>query len=232
MTFSRSCSMNIAHGLGFSGSMTAWDGNPPASSAPCNPPAGQGCWGINDPRVPFIYDQFTENQAGQTLINDAVFPNPSAQLKTELEGGADYLFFTGGNAAAANGGNRVPLYSPSAWRQGSSYSHLDESFDNTPKRVDDVFSIPRKLTSLSRTGRPGDLQRYRLHGDPGQRALYRGRRVGRYRQRHFHGIQPDHVSRLLGIGSLNPAIAAPDLGEGIANGLRQTLSPNPPSILR
>ena len=126
---------DIAHGLGFSGSMTAWDGNPPASSAPCNPPAGQGCWGINDPRVPFIYDQFTENQAGQTLINDAVFPNPSAQLKTELEGGADYLFFTGGNAAAANGGNRVPLYSPSAWRQGSSYSHLDESFDNTPNAL-------------------------------------------------------------------------------------------------
>ncbi len=125
----------IGHGLGFSGSMAAWDGNPPASSAPCNPPAGQGCWGNLDPRVPRIYDRFTENLAAVKLINDAIFPNPSGQLKNELEGGAGYLFFTGSNAVAANGGNRVPLYSPVTWRQGSSYSHLDESFNSTPNAL-------------------------------------------------------------------------------------------------
>ncbi|HEU5103138.1 MAG TPA: hypothetical protein VFU22_29155 [Roseiflexaceae bacterium] len=44
------------------------------------------------------------------------------------------MFFDGANANAANGG-RVGLYAPSTWNQGSSYSHLAESFNNSPNAL-------------------------------------------------------------------------------------------------
>ena len=38
------------------------------------------------------------------------------------------LYFSGTNATSANGGNPIPLYSPSPWEDGSSGSHLDDFF--------------------------------------------------------------------------------------------------------
>jgi hypothetical protein len=35
------------------------------------------------------------------------------------------MYFDGPNARAANGGNRVGLYTPTSWADGSSVSHLD-----------------------------------------------------------------------------------------------------------
>lgn len=100
----------LGHGLGFAGSMTV--------------SSGQGRWGGGTP-YPIIYDRFTENGAGTSLLATDNFPNPSSALAEQLQ--SNNIFFDGANATAANGGNRPQLYAPSAWSQGSSYSHLDES---------------------------------------------------------------------------------------------------------
>ncbi len=104
----------IAHGLGFSGSMDV--------------ESGQGRWG-GGTGYPVSYDRFTEDGSGNALINTAIYPNPSAALATALTSGS--VWFDGTHANAANGGERVQLYSPSTWQDGSSYSHLDEVFNGT-----------------------------------------------------------------------------------------------------
>jgi uncharacterized repeat protein (TIGR01451 family) len=101
----------IGHGLGFFGSMEV--------------SGGQGSWGLFG--YPFVYDLFTENGFGQSLIHD--FPNNSRALADQLESGN--IFFDGPNARAANGGSRSELYAPDPWNPGSSYSHLGQVFDGT-----------------------------------------------------------------------------------------------------
>ncbi|MFM6070336.1 MAG: hypothetical protein ACKPB9_01920, partial [Dolichospermum sp.] len=107
----------LGHGLGFSGSM--------------NNQSGSGSWGFAG--SPDIYDRFTENGSGQSLLDTSLFPNPSTALGSQLT--SNNIFFDGSNANAANGGNRVKLYAPSTWNGGSSYSHLDEVFNNTPNAL-------------------------------------------------------------------------------------------------
>lgn len=107
----------LGHGLGFYGSMTY--------GANCGG-SGLGCWGYGFYNEPFIYDRFTENGAGTALLS---FPNKSSQLGTQLVSGS--VYFDGPNANAANGNTRVPLYAPFSWQQGSSYSHLAESFNGS-----------------------------------------------------------------------------------------------------
>ena len=107
----------LGHGLGFFGLM--------------NNQSGNGSWGING--FPSIYDRFTENGSGQSLINTSLFPNPSTTLGSQLT--SNNIFFDGTNANAANGGNRVQLYAPTTWNGGSSYSHLGEVFNNTPNAL-------------------------------------------------------------------------------------------------
>jgi len=97
----------IAHGLNFSGSMS-YSG-------------GSGSWGYTG--YPYIYDTFIRDGAGKLLINTSVYPNPSAALGTALT--SQSIWFHGDNAMAANSGQRVKMYAPSAWAAGSSYSHLD-----------------------------------------------------------------------------------------------------------
>ena len=106
----------IGHGLGFFGTMRV--------GAACGG-ASNGCWGFGTV-YPGIYDRFTENGAGTALLS---FPNNSSQLGTQLT--SNSVFFDGPNANAANGNSRVPLYAPGTWQQGSSYSHLAESFNGT-----------------------------------------------------------------------------------------------------
>ena len=100
----------LGHGLTFVGSMTV--------------SSGQGSWGSGS-GFPFIYDRFSENGAGQSLLNTTLFPNPSVALATQLQ--SNSVFFNGPEAVVANGGTRPPLYAPSTWQQGSSFSHLDET---------------------------------------------------------------------------------------------------------
>ncbi|WP_044034192.1 Calx-beta domain-containing protein, partial [Microcystis aeruginosa] len=108
----------LGHGLGFLG----WMDNQ----------SGSGSWGFGT-GFPGIYDRFTENGSGQSLLNTSLFPNPSTALGSQLT--SNNIFFDGSNANAANGGNRVKLYAPSTWSGGSSYSHLDEVFNNTPNAL-------------------------------------------------------------------------------------------------
>ncbi|HOT91484.1 MAG TPA: hypothetical protein PLJ78_13020 [Anaerolineae bacterium] len=121
----------IAHGLGFSGSMR-WDDGVynPAQGNPqeCDGVAGHGCWG-GGTGMPIVYDRFVEDGGGNALTNTATYPNPSSALGTTLTG--DNIWFDGSHANAANGGNRVKLYAPATWQSGSSYAHLDESFNGT-----------------------------------------------------------------------------------------------------
>lgn len=105
MDFMSVVAHEMAHGLGFAGAMTI--------------SGGSGSWGS----FPIIYDRFNVDGAGQSLINTAVYPNPSALLGTALT--SNNVWFTGANAKSANGGTNVKLYAPTTWAQGSSYSHLD-----------------------------------------------------------------------------------------------------------
>ena len=105
----------LGHGLGFLGSMT--------TGGECGDP-NRGCYGFSGD--PFIYDHFVENGTGTPLLN---FPNNSTDLAIQLTSGDLYFDSPGGNFA--NGGGRVPIYAPSPWKQGSSYSHLDQIFNST-----------------------------------------------------------------------------------------------------
>lgn len=110
----------IAHGLGFAGSMQfSTDGS-------------EARWGYGS-GYPFSYDRFTEDGSGNALINTAIYPNPSAALAGALT--SDNIWFDGPYANIANGGGRVKLYAPSTWRPGSSYSHLDEIYNGTPNSL-------------------------------------------------------------------------------------------------
>jgi hypothetical protein len=71
---------------------------------------------------PIIYDRFTENGAGRSLLT---FPDPSTALGTQLR--SNNLFFDSPQVRTANGGARAKLYAPTTFRPGSSYSHLDEA---------------------------------------------------------------------------------------------------------
>jgi len=106
----------LGHGLGFLGSM--------------NYSGGVGSWGFGL-GIPSIYDRFTENGSNQALIS--AFANNSAALGTQLV--SNNLFFDGPNARAANGNAPAGLYAPATWSGGSSYSHLAESFNNTPNAL-------------------------------------------------------------------------------------------------
>jgi hypothetical protein len=106
----------LGHGLGFLGSMRA--------GGECSGNPSWGCYGIIG--YPLIYDHFTENGAGTALLS---YTNNSTDLGDQLTSGDLYFNSPGGNFA--NGGSRVPIYAPPSWSQGSSYSHLGESFNPT-----------------------------------------------------------------------------------------------------
>lgn len=110
----------IGHGLGFVGSMMVSDAQDLCGGS------GNGCWGFGVTELPFIYDRFTQNGSGQSLLN---FPNNSVSLANQLT--SDDIFFSGDFANTANGGFPVELYVPGTWQQGSSYSHLGENFNGT-----------------------------------------------------------------------------------------------------
>ncbi len=101
----------IGHGLGFFGSMTVSGAN--------------GYWGYDND--PFVYDLFTKNGAGQSLMND--FPNNSTALAAELTG--NNIFFAGPRATAVNQNSPVELFAPDSWVATASYNHLGASFNNS-----------------------------------------------------------------------------------------------------
>ena len=92
----------LGHGLGFLGSMDV----------------EQQRGYYSDP--PFIYDRFTVDALGQPLLAE---PDGSPSLAVKLRSDVSW---NGAEGVEANGGERPPLYAPSTFQPGSSYSHLDE----------------------------------------------------------------------------------------------------------
>ena len=123
----------LGHGLGFFGSMRVDDGILITGTNPveCSNVSGDGCWGWGT-GMPAIYDCFAadgDSLVDNNLIDVAVYDNPSAALGTVLQSGS--VYFGGWNATHNAAGNPSPnhnieLHAPAVWRQGSSYSHLDE----------------------------------------------------------------------------------------------------------
>ena len=112
----------LGHGLGFFGSMNVDDGS---GDDECDGVNGNGCWAFEGfPGIPVIYDRFAEDGPGTSLIDTGTYPNPSAALGTALR--SNDVHFDGALVGATLG-NRGPLYAPSPWVAGSSYSHWDES---------------------------------------------------------------------------------------------------------
>lgn len=104
----------FCHGLGFVGSMTV-DGT-------------MGSWGEGN-KLPFPYDLFTQDVAGNKLVDRNNYANPSKALWMALTSGE--VYFGGLKAMAANQNDPVALYAPSSWSTGSSYSHLSNSYRET-----------------------------------------------------------------------------------------------------
>ncbi|MEI6262733.1 MAG: hypothetical protein WCR46_22895 [Deltaproteobacteria bacterium] len=126
----------ITHGLNFSGSMLN--------------SRGTGSWGY-DTAYPDIYDTFMKDGAGKLLINTGAYANPSAALGRALT--SNNIWFHGAKAMAANAGQRVKMYAPFTWSDGSSYSHLDS---DTFKGGENRLMIPFISSGIS-THDPGPV---------------------------------------------------------------------------
>ncbi len=117
----------IGHGIGFAGSIrvdatrqTAQWFNRSQTGTP----------------QPFIYDLFAFDGFIDPVFNTTLYPNNSSGLYNAVTGRSQGLFFSGMETEMANFGNRVPLYAPLQFRQGSSYSHLDQSaFSASPNAL-------------------------------------------------------------------------------------------------
>ena len=129
----------LGHGLGFSGLMQ-YSG-------------GVGSWGFGS-GLPSIYDRFTINGSGQSLINTSLFPNPSVALGAQLT--SNNIYFDGPNTRPANGGLAGPLYAPATWAGGSSYSHWNEA--SFPPGHPNSLMTPF-LNSAEAVHDPGNLTR-------------------------------------------------------------------------
>jgi hypothetical protein len=102
----------LAHGLGFFGSMTV--------------SAGSGSYGGQAGSTnPTIFDTFAVNASGQSLVNTSLFANPSTALATQLT--SNNVFWNGSAGLAANGGTRPKLHAPGTWLPHASFNNLDET---------------------------------------------------------------------------------------------------------
>jgi hypothetical protein len=109
----------IGHGIGFTGSMSGRTADRLAT------------WGFqaqSGGRFPVVYDQFTLDGSFNRIINTSVYPNTSNTLYDAVTGQRGGVYFSGPEAEFAINGQRVPLYAPPTWAQGSSYSHFDQAF--------------------------------------------------------------------------------------------------------
>ncbi len=120
----------MAHGLNFSGGMSYNSG-----------------YGYYD-TYPGVYDRLIVDGLGIPLLN---IDNDTTEMGDAITSGN--LYFNGTHAKAANGGNPVKIYTPSAWSGGSSYSHLDyDTFNNTSNELM-VFAV----SAGEATHTPGDI---------------------------------------------------------------------------
>jgi hypothetical protein len=109
----------IGHGIGFAGSI---NGDTARQTAQW---FNQSQTGVPQP---LIYDLFAYDGFIDPVFDTSIYPNNSSGLYDAVTGRQQGLFFRGMETEMANFGNRVPLYAPLQFRQGSSYSHLDQAF--------------------------------------------------------------------------------------------------------
>ncbi len=99
----------IAHGIGISSSMEVVNSDT------------QGQYGQSG--VAYVYDVFMQDSNKIKLTNTSVYGNPSQDLKKSLTSNALYFGLKNPKFATA-----LPrLYAPSPFKDGSSFSHFDES---------------------------------------------------------------------------------------------------------
>lgn len=72
-----------------------------------------------------IFDDYIVNFAGQNLVDNTIFPNPSSALYTQFTGGQ--LNFDSEIAREDGDGSDPRLYAPSEWDSGSSIYHLNDA---------------------------------------------------------------------------------------------------------
>ncbi len=110
----------LGHGLGFTGSMRGFPSNQTAT------------WGLGTSGLPVVFDIFAVNGRFDILTNEEIYPKSSIRLYEVLTGREEGVFFSGAEAEFALEGGRIPLFAPSVFSQGSSFSHLDQqAFTNT-----------------------------------------------------------------------------------------------------
>lgn len=119
----------IGHGIGFVGTASA------------NNSTQRAEWGLRvevQPNVfeqwPIIYDQFAIEGDFNQVIDEDVYDNGSTELYEAITGRRSGLFHDSGEAELTINGQRVPLYAPNQFQQGSSYSHLDQAFFSPPSQ--------------------------------------------------------------------------------------------------
>lgn len=117
----------IGHGIGFIGSVKeVSEGSETAQ------------WGFGNPLEPAIFDRFVVDGEFHELIDESQnpkYPNPSASLYEALTGQRGGIFLESeevNHTLNSQNASRGVLYTPEEFRQGSSYSHLDQqTFTNT-----------------------------------------------------------------------------------------------------
>ncbi|MEX2603550.1 MAG: T9SS type A sorting domain-containing protein [Gracilimonas sp.] len=125
----------IGHGLGFLGSMRVPEDRKIAE------------WGFGIPAYPIIYDRFVIDGEGNELTDRQAYANSSGQLYDAVTGQNGGIYFAGIQSIGSNDGKPAPLYAPTEWRSGSSYSHLDlKTYTNTENalmrpQIDRAFAI-------------------------------------------------------------------------------------------
>ncbi len=134
----------IGHGIGFIGSIVV------PTDDDLEVVDESGSVGLGSPPIPLIYDRFAIDGNLNSILNTAVYPNPSNAIFDAVTGGRGGLFFDGEDALftlAEFPAETAMLYTPEEYAPGSSYSHVDqEKFSNTPNalmrpRIDRAFAI-------------------------------------------------------------------------------------------
>ena len=125
----------IGHGIGFSGTLSALPGEEEDEFLEI------ANWGLSyeETAYPYIYDRFAFDGNGDSIIDTDVYGNPSEDLYLALTGRNGGIVFDGEDALSTIGGmgtDQIPLYTPREFRQGSSYSHLDQvTFTDSPNAL-------------------------------------------------------------------------------------------------
>jgi hypothetical protein len=122
----------LGHGLGFVGSGTFDDGVEDPDATPpnfeeCTGEEGVGCYGArtgSGTLFPYIFDRFVEDGEGTSLLNQTAYPLNSVALGDLLQ--SEDLFVDAPTVLSVNRGERPPIWAPSPFELGSSFSHWDE----------------------------------------------------------------------------------------------------------